>query len=445
MFPSLTILPHSSSLSSLYPVYVDYYPFDYTCIERDLVGSALECCPNCSKVIDKNSCLENDKIKCFNCLKSFKPNDKYVASEQLSRFSFISREKLENTTRFINIIAFDANIDKQLFEKMKNATITAILSIPNGYPFVFVIIRGNAYYYLLSKEKTIIEFELNSEISLGTSINPTGFANTAGECDALLDYMRKLFPEDNPNGSIEKFISHLKGDDNLYIRLTYFGPNAPQLIDNNNILIDFVSYNKPKTIQVLSGYALFLPDINDEGEFLEQIRYLMEMISTHDTVFGIKIHAEITNYKIVETDFYYSGCIEHFKQSFKLHPPKLLASQSSSIFSVDTSCIRFSGKSVYKEQYYSSKIFPKSSDFVIVASRLDPHVLIPHLLRENKLSSFISKVKSEYRTICSVLPGEEFDNTFSIMPNLQWLLMAEYSPYKKVFFLSEISKACIKF
>lgn len=425
MHCSMPTWPTSSNPASFIPVIIDYYPFDWEKEKKVFEDQTPERCPGCKSCVDSQCTMEGEKIKCANCFKVFKPNNQQLAQEQMQHKRFVFRQSNVSNFNQLLVFAIDPYCSEKEMTYIHNFVNVAIGALPPTQNFIICVLHKSYNVYVSVYNNFVVYFDIPHNISITKHLNlKQDLANSSAK--TVLDpFIRNIKAESEHGHGVDDLIRQLKGDNTIFSRIILFSNRGPSSREEKNICVDWISpsmVSNPTPINI-DGYFLDTSLYAYDCEPChEQIRKLIEKATSEDQYYNITIKAEVTNYRCSKTFFQYASCAHHFYQTFTLSPQKFLGSILPSVFSVEAEYHHFKGNIAYVETQWCSHSYPKSENFIPVASGVDPYQLMPYLLSNQMLDKFVDNLYDAYNQNISTFPGDPPDNTFAVFPNLQLFL-----------------------
>ena len=436
MHCSIPTWPTYSNPAAFIPVVTDFYPFDSEKPVRLIQNAQPECCSSCKHLLDSYFTWEGDKVKCCWCSKSTKPNVLSVAQEQTKSKRYIFRNPAPPEYRQLLIFAVDSCVKGSEMELIRAFVMTAIAALPENKQFMLCVMNSKQNTFVDVYENTVVYFDVPHTISACKHLNLTRDLTTLKDLAVLEPFIKAIPCDPEKSKGVDSLIKQLKGDTNLFIRIILFSSKGPTDREHKNICIDWISPSLvPQATKInIDGYFLDMSLYGFNGKPAhDQIRNLIQKATQPNQYFNVNIQADVSNYKCNKTDFSYAACVQHFSQTFVMSSQKFLGSILPSIFAVNVNYVHFINNECYLEQEWCSQSYPKSDDFIPVASGVDPYQLLPYLLKNNKLKSFVSQLMSAYHQNIENFPGNSSDSTLAAFPNLQWFLRVEFGGRRDVF------------
>ena len=436
MHCSLNIWPNSSNPASFVPVVTDFYPFDFDKPVKTFQNERPEICTSCKHVIDSSFAPEGEKLKCPWCTKSFKPLNPTLAQEQTHSKRFIFRSPVQNELKKLLIFAIDSCCPAKEIGHIRSHVITAISALPKDRQFLLCVMHDTYNAYVDVYDNTVVYFDVPHTIPLTKHLNLNRKLTTSQSLPTLEPFIKSIICDPENSAGIDNLVKQLKGDNNLFARIILFSNRGPSQREEKNICIDWISPARPEIdlSHNIDGYFLDTSIYSfDKEPALEQIRNLIQKATDVDQIFNVKITADVTNYKCNQTEFTYAACVSHFSQTFTLSPQKIFGSILPSMFGVYVSYVHFEGNVAYNEIEWCSQKYTKSDNFIPVAAGIDPYQLMPYLLNNNELDSFISELYEAYHQSIDNLAGSTPDNSFAVFPNLQTFLRVKFWKRAEIF------------
>ncbi|EAY19468.1 hypothetical protein TVAG_135990 [Trichomonas vaginalis G3] len=442
----------SNNPASFIPVIIDYYPFDWDKQKTTFENQQPERCPGCRYIIDSQCTWEGEKVKCVNCSKIFKPNNSILAQEQSQHKRFLFRQPITYNYKQILIFAIDPYCSEKEMSYIQSFITVAIEALPPTQQFLICILRKQYNVYVYVFDNNVVTFDIPHNILLSKHLNIRRDLANRNNLKILEPFIRSLQAETTRSRGIDDLIGQLRGDDTCFSRIILFGNQGQLSKEEKNICVDWISPSMVSNTSSINIDGYFLDTslyAYDSDTSHEQIRKLIEKATSEDQYYNVTIKAEVTNYRCSKTYFQYASCASHFYQTFLLSPHKFLCSILPSTFAVEVKYEHFKGDQAFTEIQWCSHSYPKSENFIPVASGVDAYQLMPYLISNQMLGTFVKNLYEAYQQNVSIFPGDEPDTTFSIFPNLQLFLCVHYdgrqnicsSPYQSRSFLSYHSRS----
>lgn len=423
MHPTFGVWPATSRLAGVMPISLRYCPFEnYERIpfipEKDVVIF-----PECGHVVDATSTIEGDMYKCAYCKRPQRIDysDNLVNQSNMSLFG--TRRQQNGVFISAIIFALDATCDEDNANSLKQMFIFALRHLPENFEFHVAIIYGSYAVFAIQQGDFFYTYDVPHSINATRQFDFTRHGNTQSSIESIINFVSNINFDEGTSSGLNAFIRSINSDANFYSRIVLFSANHPTEYPKPNCCTDLVCPRINKTKPQING-LLLTPAVADPP--IDQIPCLVHEVLYRPVFFNVTITLERANYKLNDLGFFKTAALRQFHKTYTFEPlSKFYRSEKVKLLFKTTFQVQRNG-TFYLETIYESAIFNQSQDFFPVACSVNPHELGRTLVLGNSIHSFTERLLEEYQASVKKLPGGATDATFSVVPELQWLLRYEY-------------------